>query len=431
VFSHSTGQPDTDLKAYRLVTASSARAAKAAQVPAVVDHALATAITRKRPVYVEINMDSWNLACPMPAGPLPLPHPASGTEKQLAATIVGLVRAATSPLLLVGTEVQRYGLAGKVADLIAKLGVRWSTALLAKSALPEHGAGWVGVYNPPHSTPAVAKAVERADLLLMLGCVFPNGYGPLVTGRSGSIVSVYDGTVRIKGGAKQAAELGALVTALVAEAAKAPPRPVPAAAPPVAPAPIAGALTYRQVFDRVGAALDDSWIVVPDTFLGTFSAANLPMTGRDAFLCSGVWASIGHSVAAAVGASFGSSRRPLVLCGDGGFHMTAQALSTMARYRRNPVVVVLDNGIYAYEQYLIDRAYFPNPAARPRPYVTLNRWDLVAFAHALGVASAQAVDTAAELDAALAKAKASDAPALIAARVDPHGLPAELSSPRG
>jgi indolepyruvate decarboxylase len=190
-------------------------------------------------------------------------------------------------------------------------------------------------------------------------------------------------------------------------------------------------LTYRQVFERVGAALDDSWIVVPDTFLGTFSAANLPMTGRDAFLCSAVWASIGHSVAAAVGASFGSSRRPLVLCGDGGFHMTAQALSTMARYRRNPVVVVLDNGIYAYEQYLIDRTYFPNPAAQPRPYVALNRWDLVAFARALGVASAQAVDTAAELDAALAQAKASDAPALIAARVDPHGLPAELSPPRG
>ena len=56
--------------------------------------------------------------------------------------------------------------------------------------------------------------------------------------------------------------------------------------------------------------------------LGTYSAANLPVKGRDAFLCSGVWASIGHSVSAALGASFGSSRRPLVICGDGGFHMT-------------------------------------------------------------------------------------------------------------
>jgi thiamine pyrophosphate-dependent acetolactate synthase large subunit-like protein len=30
-------------------------------------------------------------------------------------------------------------------------------------------------------------------------------------------------------------------------------------------------------------------------------------------------AALGHSVATAVGAAFGSSRRPLVICGDGGF----------------------------------------------------------------------------------------------------------------
>jgi indolepyruvate decarboxylase len=87
----------------------------------------------------------------MPAGPLTANTPPAGTEHQLATAIVGLIRAAQSPLILVGTEVQRYGLADKVADLIAKLGVRWATALLAKSALAEQGAGWIGVYDPPYS----------------------------------------------------------------------------------------------------------------------------------------------------------------------------------------------------------------------------------------------------------------------------------------
>ena len=430
VFSHSTGRAGTDLKAYKLVTASAARAAKTAEVPAVVDQAITTALAAKRPVYVEINQDLWNVACPRPAGPLSADRPAAGTEKKLAATIVGLVRAATSPLLLVVTEVQRFGLAGQVADLIAKLGIRWSTALLAKSTLPERGHGWVGVYNPPHSSPTVARAVEHADLLVMLGCVFPNGYAPLVTSRDRHIVSVYDGTVKIKGGAKQDAEISRLVAALVTEAAKAAPASLPDGQAPAATepadAPAAGPLTYRQVFERIGAALDTSWITVPDTFLGVFSAANLPIARRDAFLCSAVWASIGHSVAAAVGASFGSTLRPLVLCGDGGFHMTAQSLSTMAHYGRDPVVVLVDNGIYAYEQYLINQAYFSAPSAKPRPYVVLNRWDFVAFAKALGIRSARSVTTAAELDAALAAAKASTGAALIVARVDPHDLPAEL-----
>lgn len=426
VFSHSIGRPDTDLSAYALVTASAARAATTADVPAVVDNAIATALKRKRPVYIEINLDLWDKPCPAPSGPLPLTDPPAGTEKQLAATIVGLIRAATSPLVLVGTEIQRYGLADKAADLIAKLGTRWSTALLAKSVLPEQGNGWVGVYDPPHSAPAAAHAVRDADLLVMLGCVLPNGYAPLVTSGIGRIVTAYDGKVRIKGAPKQDARLAALVTELVTEAEKAPPRPVPAGARPPAPAPATGALTYRQVYEHVGAALDESWLVISDTLLGVVSAANLPVKGRDAFMCSGVWASIGHSVAAAVGASFGSSRRPLVICGDGGFHMTAQALSTMARYGRDPVVIVIDNGIYAYEQFLLNKSYFTDPNAQPKPYVTLNRWDYTKFANALGVQSTHTVTTATALDAALTAAKTSTTATLIIAQTNPHDLPQEL-----
>jgi indolepyruvate decarboxylase len=427
VFSHSIGQEATDLAAYRLVTASAARAGKVSEVPAIVDHAISTAITTQRPVYIEINKSIWNSTCPKPTVPLTTANPPAGTEQQLATTIVALIRAAHSPLILVGTEIQRYGLADKAADLIAKLGVRWATALLAKSTLAEEGAGWIGVYNPSHSRASVKDAVENADLLLTLGCVFPNGYANLVQSAFGRMVQVYDGKVRVKTGAKQSAEIGALVAALVTEAAKAPPKPVPGGALP-APAgpPGTGALTYKQVFERIGAALDSSWITIPDTFLGIYSAANVPVKGRDAFLCSGVWASIGHSVAAAVGASFGSGRRPLVICGDGGFHMTAQALATMARYGRNPVIVVIANGIYGYEQFLIGPSFFDNPAKPPLPYVVLKQWDYVKFAEGLGLTFARTVGTATAFDAALAAAKATNGAALIVAQVNPHDLPVEL-----
>ncbi|WP_066367504.1 thiamine pyrophosphate-dependent enzyme [Herbidospora mongoliensis] len=424
LFSHSTGQPDHDLRTYRLVTASATRAGTAAAVPGVVDAAIATAVKRKRPVYIEINRDIWTAPCPAPSGSLPVTEPPAGTEEQLADTIVGLVRAATLPLVLVGIEIQRHGLADKVADLIARLGVRWSVQLPAKGVLPEQGDGWVGVYAPPHSLPAV-NAIAQADLLVMLGCVFPSSYATLIRTGTNRVITAYDGKVKIKNAAKQSAQLDALVTALVTEAAKAAPRPVPAAVDPVTPA-AEGPLTYRQVFERIGAALDPSWLVIPDTFLGIHSAANLPIKGRDGFLCGAVWASIGHSVAAAVGASFGSTRRPLVICGDGGFHMTAQALSTMVRYARNPVVVVIDNGIYAFEQFLLDADYFSDPATQPKPYVVLNRWDFVKFANGLGVQAAQSVTTAAALDQALATAKASNAPALIVTKVNSRDLPAEL-----
>jgi indolepyruvate decarboxylase len=427
LFSHSIGQDATDLTVYKLVTASAARAGKVSEVPAVVDQAISTAMTKKRPVYIEINMSIWELACPTPAGPLPVANPAAGTEQQLATTIVGLIRAAQSALILVGTEIQRYGLGDKVADLIAKLGVRWATALLAKSTLAEQGNGWIGVYDPPHSLAPVKSAVENADLLVTLGCMFPNGYAALLQNAFSRMIQIYDGKVRIKTVPKQNAEIGALVSALVTQAAMAPPNSVPPAVVPATPGPATGPLTYKQVFERIGAALDNSWIAIPDTFLGTYSAANLPVKGRDAFLCSGVWASIGHSVSAALGASFGSSRRPLVICGDGGFHMTAQTLSTMVHYGRNPVIVVIANGIYGYEQFLVDASFFSSLTQPPRPYVVLNQWDFVKFASGLGVQSVQTVNTAAAFDAALAAAKVASTPALIVAQVNPHDLPAELT----
>ena len=70
VFSHSIGQDATDLNAYRLVTAQAARANTVAEAPGVVDHAISTAILRKRPVYIEINMAIWDAPCPAPSGPL-------------------------------------------------------------------------------------------------------------------------------------------------------------------------------------------------------------------------------------------------------------------------------------------------------------------------------------------------------------------------
>ncbi|MFD0476393.1 thiamine pyrophosphate-dependent enzyme [Nonomuraea thailandensis] len=116
----------------------------------------------------------------------------------------------------------------------------------------------------------------------------------------------------------------------------------------------------------------------------------------------------------------------LVICGDGGFHTTAQSLSTFAHYCRNPVVLVIDNGVYGLEQYIIDSGYYDDPNAAPKPYVVLNPWDFAKVAHGFGVRNTYSVDTAAELDQALVEAKESAAPALIVAKVSPRSLPAQL-----
>ncbi len=200
------------------------------------------------------------------------------------------------------------------------------------------------------------------------------------------------------------------------------PRPVPAAVEPVTPA-ADGPLTYRQVFERIGAALDPSWLVIPDTFLGIHSAANLPIKGRDGFLCGAVWASIGHSVAAAVGrrsarpaarwssAATAASTRPPSAVHHGPLRTGGRGRDRQ-RYLRLRAVPA--------RRRLPQRSRHPAEAVRrPQPLGKLRQ----GFANGLGVQAAQSITTAAALDQALATAKASNAPALIVTKVNSRDLP--------
>jgi indolepyruvate decarboxylase len=51
--------------------------------------------------------------------------------------------------------------------------------------------------------------------------------------------------------------------------------------------------------------------------------------------------------------------------------MTAQSLATMVQYGCNPVVVVIANSIYGYEQFLVDDSYFSNTTQSPLPYAVI------------------------------------------------------------
>jgi indolepyruvate decarboxylase len=293
--------------------------------------------------------------------------------------------------------------------------------------VPEDTPRFAGVCDR-ESGPAFTR-LKQADQLIALGCVFSTGYRRLVTDSYDKMVHAANGKVRVGAGTPVDADIRALVSELNRLASSSPesassggkgrdewPEHVETTT----------ALTHEQLFREVEAVLDTSWVVVADTFLGIHAASDLKVKGRDAFLCNAVWASIGHSVAAAIGAALAAGRRPLVVCGDGGFQMTVQALSTMAHHRLNPVIVLVDNGLYGYEQYLIDRGYFDTATTQPEPYVTLNRWNYTAVAKALGFTSVFDVNTPATLRNALATAKNFAGPSLVAASVNPRDLPSQL-----
>ncbi|MGV3623897.1 MAG: thiamine pyrophosphate-dependent enzyme [Archangium sp.] len=431
LFSHSNGKEKSDLTMFREVTAYAGRAATPEEVPKVVDAALTAALTQRRPVYIEIAKHLWDAKCAPPGEPLNVTVAASGQEAQVAAKIQSALVGAKRPAVLVGIEVQRFGLAEQVTKFLAATGLPWATTFLAKGTLSEKTPGFVGVYGGERSSPETKKVIEEADLLLALGPVLGRQYRRLAT--KGTLIVAADGAVRI---GKQAtnAPLSHLVSALSSLTwAK-------TSSPSMADLSFEGrraslksspktgkALSYDEVLGAVSKSLDENSFVVTDTSLSMYPAAELDLSRGSSFMCNAVWQAIGFSVGASVGVSIAGGRRPLVICGDGGFQMTAQALSTMARRQLPCTVLVLDNAIYGIEQFLLDASFFKDANKPPKKYLELNAWKYTQLANAFGVQNTAAVATVEQLATALTAAKTAKGPTLIQVALSPRDLPAGLS----
>jgi indolepyruvate decarboxylase len=432
LFSHSMGRPHTDLDVFSNITAFCERATQVGDVPQLVDTALTTALSRQHPVYIEIPQGMLSVTCPRPVGALDVTVPAGGAGAA-ATLILQQIQAASNPLVIVGVEVARYRLASKVMSFLDRLQIRWATTLLAKSTLPEQHSGFVGVFNGDKAPASLKNMIQSSGLIVALGAVFGSGHANLMIPKFDKTIRVWDGTMVARAAAPQVVGLPALVDALdqqsvgmtpVSYPGGVPPPPGPAPATPDAPE-----LGYQQAFDVVTepAFLDATFTVVADTFLGIYPAARIPMPSQDSFIADAVWASTGHAAGAAVGAFVPGGKRPLVLIGDGGFQMVGQALSTMVRYQHNTVVVIVDNNLYGFEQFLLGPTYYTNPGQAPLPYVVLPDWDFDAFARALGVTQVATVTTPQALRTALAAAKTHTAgPSVIRALVGSRSLPAGI-----
>lgn len=461
-FTHSIGRPTeraasdalnealTDLAVFRAVTGYAQRVTSGASLASAVDTAIKNAITLQRPAYLEIAKNVWDLPVPGPTSALDFASRPAGNEAAQAATILRRLASASKPLILCGIEIARCGLTDRVKALLERLEAPWATTLLSKSVLDERTPGFVGVYEGVNASPTVKRVIDEADQILMLGTVLGVWHRHLVDPPRDRNVRVGNGQIRIGTAAPAAVDIETLVT----ELQRGPWSPSAAQRQtirdwrdrmqlsslafdhrrrlPRRTGSVSGGdpgLTYDELMGTVSDQLDASHVVITDTTLSMYQAGELDVKGKGSFLCNSVWQSIGFSVGASVGAGLAlkdqGSRRPLVICGDGGFQMMAQGLSTLVRQRIRAIVLIVDNGTYGIEQHLIDGSYFGGSGA-PIPFVTLNRWRYADLARAMGVATAFEVDTISELRDALRQANAAASPAVISVKVRQRDRPSEL-----
>ena len=308
-----------------------------------------------RPGYLEIHRDLVDVVIPVPkhivewSGSFPRPTSDSRKLAEAVADSAARLEAAKRPVLVAGVELYREGVEHDFLRLAEKLGAPVVTTLLAKGVFPMDHPLHMGVHIGPFSAPEIRKRVREADLVLSLGSQLTDlnlGAAKPQVQRDRSIWAVSQ-RVDVSFHTYTDVTLKDFVKRLAKE-------PLPR---------FAERVRYRDNLKRGPASRRPSRLGVNDLLVEVndfleahegydvvaesgdmlFGGLEVRQRGGGLYYAQGYYASMGFAIPAAMGAQIGTGRRPLVLCGDGGFQMTGPEISHAPARGLSPIVVLVNN----------------------------------------------------------------------------------------
>jgi indolepyruvate decarboxylase len=354
---------------------------RAATAPEEIDRVLSTALRTSRPVYLAIPADVAGLPVLAPAGPLP--RAGQDPDPAVVAAFTGragqVLAAADSASLLVGHLAARHQVTGQVRDLAIAGDLPVAVLSVAKGDFPESDPRFAGLYAGPASAKRARVAVEDADVLITAGVTLADtilGGAHQLPGRRR--IDLAPEQASIGGTVYPGICLRQSLAILAAAVRSMPPRTGPADLPPFETAPDGrgGRLTQRSLWARVQDLLQPGDLLIADQGTAFYGAAGLTLPDGAQLIGQPLWASIGWSVPAALGASLAApDRRVVLVAGDGAMQQTAAELGTLLGQGLAPVIIVLNNGGYTVERAI------HHPGAG---YHQIPAWDWTALPAAVG-----------------------------------------------
>jgi acetolactate synthase-1/2/3 large subunit len=381
------------------------------------------------PAVLLIAKDRQRAEVPPSAAPARLSAPTTGspaTEQALARA--ARLLAARPVVVIAGDEVARAGAADDLSRLVRSLDARVAVAPDARDAFDNDDPRFLGVAGAM-GHPEVARALAEARVCLVVGTRLPllvrQGLEPLLRQRALVCVSrerafLSSGeTLHLDG------DLTANLRALSAELSDGRPDREPPAVE--SPAPVSGAGAMLAAVTR---SLPPGGVVLVDagnTGAEAVHHLRLPRGGR--WLLAMGMAGMGWTFGAAVGAALATGKRCTVLAGDGAFFMHGLDVHTAIEHQLPITYVVFNNRAHGMclvrERLLLGAESGYNRFGPARIGAGL-------AAMFPGLA-AQDCDSIAALEEALARARASSGPAVIAVDMPEVEVPPFLAfaSPAG
>jgi indolepyruvate decarboxylase len=408
---HTLGDYQIPLQMYEKITAASTELISAETAPAEIDRVLSACLARQQPVYISLPSDVVMMKCGRPEA-FPLPMPAPSDPAALAEALkeaLGMLDEARKPVVLGDVELLRFKLQKEFAGFLEKTGFPYVTMMLGKTVLSEQHPQFIGLFEGDRSREYVRKRVDSADCILQLGGMMTDfNTGGYTTDLDDSkTISANIHSVKIKHHYYENVYLHDFILGLTDKLSHrdAATLDIQCASDgcihrntepyrPDSQKP----LTIKRFFDRMSHFIENNSIVLAETGVSIFSAAEMLMPEGATFIGQTFYGSIGYTVGATLGACTAAQNRPAVLfVGDGSFQVTGQDLSTMIRNHLKPVIFLINNDGYTIERVITDH-----------PYNDIQPWQYHKLVDIFGGGLGLDVRTEGELEDALGKAATAE-----------------------
>jgi indolepyruvate/phenylpyruvate decarboxylase len=399
---HKVKSFDTQRRVYEEVTVYSALLDDPLTAGYQIDRAIDYALTYKRPVYLEIPRDMvYAEIADVDNPPPPVKRTDPEALREAVTETVEMLNRANSPVILACVEMHRFGLQEQLLTLAERLGVPVCATMLGKSVFPEGHPQYAGIYNGEAGDPRVRDLVESSDCLLMLGVFMTDINMGMFTAHLTPARTVYATSERIEIKHHEYREV--LFEEFIHELTAHPdlphhdPSSIVSMQPRVARSD--GAISMSGVLYELNQFIDGDTLLVTDVGDTLFAADDIQTKEGTSFLCPAFYASMGFAIPGVIGAQIADPfRRAIAMVGDGAFQMTGMELLTARRLGLNPIVILLNNGVYGSLRAM---------GHQESSFVNIAGLDYAEFARVLG-GQGFVVETGQQLREALHTARQSD-----------------------
>jgi TPP-dependent 2-oxoacid decarboxylase len=357
---HKVKDFDTQLKIFEQITVASTVLSDPSNACCEIERVIKAALKFKRPVYIELPRDVASMPIKLCEGRCEEEKESDlNVLKEALQETTKIINNAKKPVIVAGVELHRFGLQKELLLFLEKTGIPVVSTLLSKSIVRENHPQYLGVYEGAMGRETVAEYVETSDCLIMLGAFMTDINLGVFTAHidQSKTISVTNEKTSIHYHTFEDILMKDFFVGLLDSKIKnrkvnlLPHSPIPEKLEPSKGKP----MTVEYLFESLNVFLDDNTMVIADPGDAMFGSIDMTIHKAAEFMSPAYYTSLGFAVPASIGVqTCRPDLRSLVLVGDGSFQMTGMELATVARYKLNPIVIVLNNKGYGTERPMID-----------------------------------------------------------------------------